>query len=96
MIRNLEQKNKCSKELKTALVRSIFKKYQRNKIRNYRPVSILNGMSKIYERCICYSFSSYAETILLNFISAYKKSSSNHVLLRLTENWKKPETIKIL
>ena len=26
----------------------------------------------------------------LNFISAYKKSySSNHVLLRLTENWKK-------
>ena len=47
-------------------------------------------MSKIYERCIHNSLSSYAETILSNFISAYKKSYSlNHVLLRLIENWKK-------
>ena len=47
-------------------------------------------MSKIYERCIHNSLSSYAETVLPNFISVYKKSySSNHVLLRLTENWKK-------
>ena len=47
-------------------------------------------MSKIYERYIHNSLSSYAETILSNFISAYKKSySSNHVLLRLIENWKK-------
>ena len=46
-------------------------------------------MSKIYERCIHNSLSSYAETILSNFISGYKKSySSNHVLLRLIENWK--------
>ena len=35
------------------------------------------------------SLSSHTETIS-NFMSAYKKSySSNHVLLRLTENWKK-------
>ena len=47
-------------------------------------------MSKIYERCIHNSLSSYAETILSNFISVYKKScSSNRVLLRLIENWKK-------
>ena len=47
-------------------------------------------MSKIYERCIHSSLSFYAETILSNFISAYKKSySSNHVLLRLIKNWKK-------
>ena len=52
-------------------------------------------MSNIYERCIHNSLSSYAETILSNFISACKKSySSNHVLLRLEkalrlENWKK-------
>ena len=37
----------------------------------------------------------YAETILPNFISAYKKSGiSNHVLLRLTENWKKSRNKK--
>ena len=89
IIKDME-KNKYSKEPKTALVRPIFKKNENNTIRNYRPVSILNGMSKIYERCIHNSLSSYAETILSNFISAYKKSySSNHVLLKLIENWKK-------
>ena len=82
--------NKYSEEPKTALVRSIFKKNERNKIENYRPVSILNGMSKIYERCIHNCLSRQAENILSNFISAYRKTfSSNHVLLRLIENWKK-------
>ena len=81
------KKNNYSEKPKTALVRPIFKKNERNKIGNYRPLSILNGMSKIYERCIHNSFSSYAETILSNFISAYKKSySPNHVLLNLIEN----------
>ena len=89
MIKDLE-KNKYSEEPKTALVRPIFKKNERNKIGNYRSVSILNGIPKIYESCFHNSLSSYAETILSNFISAYKRSySSNHVLLRLTENWKK-------
>ena len=46
-------------------------------------------MSKIYERCIHNSFSSSSEAIS-SFILAYRKFySSNHVLLRLTENWKK-------
>ena len=54
------------------------------------PVSIPNRVSKIYERCIHNSLSSYAETMSSSFISAYKKSSSsNHVLLRLPKNWKK-------
>ena len=47
-------------------------------------------MSKIRERFIHNSFSSYAVNILWYFISPYRKSySSNHVILRLTENWKK-------
>ena len=82
--------NKYSEEPKTALVRPIFKKNERNKIENYTPVSILNGMSKIYERYIHNCLSRHAENILSNFISAYRKTySSNHVLLRLIENWKK-------
>ena len=36
-----------------------------SKIKSYRPVSILIGMSKIYGRCIHNSPSSYAETILI-------------------------------
>ena len=47
-------------------------------------------MSKIYERFIHDCLSSNAESFLSKFISAYRKSySSNHVLLRLIENWKK-------
>ena len=55
-------KNKYSEEPKAALVRPIFKKDEKNKIRKYKPVSILNlnGMSKIYKRCIHDSLSSYA------------------------------------
>ena len=85
IIKDLE-KSKSSEEPKTALVRSVFKKNERNKIGNYRSVSILNGMSKIYEIFIHRLFP-YAETILSNFISAYRKScGSNHVLLKLIEN----------
>ena len=68
-----QEKNKYSEEPKTALVRPIFTKNERNKIGNYRTISILNEISKIYERCIHDILSSYAETIS-NFILAYKKS----------------------
>ena len=47
-------------------------------------------MSKIYERFIRNCLSSYEESFLSKFVSACRKSySSNHVLLRLIENWKK-------
>ena len=70
------EKNKYSQEPKTASLRPIFKKVKKKKIQNYRPISILNGMSKIYERFIHDSLSSYAGAILSNFISAYRKSYS--------------------
>ena len=54
-------------------------------------------MSKIDERCIQNSLTSYTEKILSNLISAYKNSySSNQVLLRLRKTGKNPETLKIL
>ena len=49
-------KNKYSEELKTALVRPIFKKVEFYYF-------ILNGMSKIHRRCIYNSLSSYAKAI---------------------------------
>ena len=38
--------------LKNAIITPIFKKKNRDKVENYRPVSILPNLSKIYERCI--------------------------------------------
>ena len=75
------EKNKRPEEKKMVLVRPIFKKKRKSKTGNYRPVSILNGMFKIYKIFIHNSLSSYTEIILSNFISTYIKSySSNHVL----------------
>ena len=44
------KENKFSEDAKTALVRPLRKKNDQDKIQNYRPVSILNGFSKVYER----------------------------------------------
>ena len=59
-----------------------------SKIRNYRPASILKYMEDVFT--IAFRLILETRLIKLNFTSAYKKSySSNHVLLRLIENWKK-------
>ena len=83
------KENKFSENAKTDLVRPIYKKYDRGRINNYRPVS-LNGFSKMYERFLCDSLSNFTDKILSKFVSAYRKPySSKRVLLKLTEEWKK-------
>ena len=52
--------NKCSKHTKTATVRPIFKREDRTKIENYRPVSLLNILSKIYEQFLHENLTNYA------------------------------------
>ena len=46
------ENNHSSENAKIALVRPIFKKKEREKVENYRPVSIQNCFSKIYEKLI--------------------------------------------
>ena len=87
IINNDISSNKYSKHAKTATVRPIFKKDYRTCIKTYRPVSLLSIFSKIYERFLHENLTSYVETFISKFISAYRKSySSNHVLIRLIEN----------
>ena len=84
------KENKFSEDAKTALVRLLYKKNNRDEVQNYGPVSILNGFSKVDERYLLNSLSNHIEKILSNFIAAYRKIySSSHVLIRLIENWKK-------
>ena len=78
-----------SDSAKIASVIPIFKKVERTEIGNYRPVSILNCFSKIYERLLHNQIASFSNEFLSDFISAYRKGySTNHVLIRLTKNWK--------
>ena len=46
IINNDLKENKFSENAKTAAVRRIYKKDDRDKIKNYRPVSLLSGFSK--------------------------------------------------
>ena len=82
--------NSYSENAKIANVRTIFKKDERTKVKNYRPVSLLNTFSKTYKRFIYENVTSFVNSFLSEFISAYRKTySTNHVLISLIENWKK-------
>ena len=83
-------KDSFFQDTKTATVRPIFKKKERDKIENYRPVSILKLFPKIYEKFLLEAFKSFINIFPSEYIAAYTEhSSSNHVLIRLIENWKK-------
>ena len=71
--------NKYSKDTKTATVCAIFKKDDRTKLKNYRPVSLSNIFSKIYERPLYENLTNNFTflTFLSKFISAYRKSYSS-------------------
>ena len=56
---------------------------------NFRPVSILNTFSKIYEKIVKDIFISKMEHHFSPFISAYRRSfSTEHVLIRLLADWR--------
>ena len=50
--------------LKNATITPIFKKKDRDNVENYRPVSILPNLSKIYERCMYIQIYEYLNKIL--------------------------------
>ena len=56
---------------------------------NYRPVTILPAISKVFEKCLCPQLTSYFETIFPPTLTTYRKNHSCcTTLLRLTEDWK--------
>ena len=82
--------NSFSEGAKIATVRTIYKKSDRVKLENYRPVSILNSFSKVYERFLHKQFKPFVETFLSGSVAAYRERyNCNHVLIQLIENWKR-------
>ena len=69
---NTDLESSCfSENAKIPSVKPICKKESRSDKNNYRPVSILNGFSKIYERFINDKLLSHVNDILSDFVSAY-------------------------
>ena len=53
--------------LKLANITPVYKKGSKNSKENYRPLSILPNISKIYERCLFNPISNYFENIFSKF-----------------------------
>ena len=64
-------KDSFSEDAKAASVRPVFKKKERDKIENYRPVSI-NCFSKIYEKFLLEPFKPLIDRFLSEYIAAYR------------------------
>ena len=77
-------------DLKVADVTPIHKKKSRNSKDNYRPVSILPNISKIYERCLYDQIESFFGNILSKYQCGFRKGyNAQHCLIVLIEKWKK-------
>ena len=67
----------------------IFKKLERIHIENYRPVSVLPAISKIFERIMQKQIISYVNEFLSPYLCGYRKGfNTQHALTVMIEKWK--------
>ena len=76
--------------LKTADVAPIHKEKERTLKKNYRPVSILPILSKLFESIMHDQISTYIEKHLSSYLFGYRKGyGTQHCLLVMIEMWRK-------
>ena len=76
-------------ECKKAMVSPLHKKNSTQDKENYRPVSILPIMSKLYERAINVQLMEFFETKFNTYLSAFRPGyGCQSTLLRIIEDWK--------
>ena len=77
-------------DLKLADITPVYKKKSKNSKENYRPVSILSNISKIYERCIYDQLQLFLYSLLFKYQCGFCRShNAQHCLITLIEKWKK-------
>ena len=88
---NLSIKKGCfPKELKLAEVSPIFKKKDDLYKENYRPVSVLPHMTKVFERIMHHQINDYMKDKLSKQLTGCRKNHSRQfVLSGMLEVWKK-------
>ena len=75
--------------LKLADVTPIFKKKDKTFVENYRPVSVLPTVSKIFERIMQKQITDYIGKFISPFLCGYRKGfSTQYALLSLIERWR--------
>ena len=74
--------------LKLANVAPVFKKVDSLDKSNYRPVSILPLLLKVYEKVIYNQLSDYSNSFLNNVLCGFRKAhSTQHALFKLLQSW---------
>ena len=89
---------KCFRNnLKLADVTPVFKKEDTSLLKNYRPVSVLTVVSKIYERIMQKQILQYIDKHLSLHLCGYRKGySTQTALISMLEKWKLSMIKKVL
>ena len=83
-------------DLKLADVTPVYKKKSKNSKDNFRPVSILSNVSKIYERCICDQIQLFFDSLLSKYQCGFRRGyNAQHCLITLIKKCKKVLTMAV-
>ena len=83
------QNKKFPDKLKLADISPIFKKLQKISVENYRPVSVLPVVSKVFERIMDRQTNEFIVKHLSPYLCGYRKGySCQYALLAMIERWK--------
>ena len=84
------KKSEFPSALKLANITPVFKKRERECKNNYRPVSILSNVSKIFEIIIFRQISNYIDSFFSKYQCGFRKAySTQQCLLSMFEKWKR-------
>ena len=77
-------------KLKLAEITPVLKSGNSQSLGDYRPISILPAISKLFEKAMAVQINSYFDKIFSNLLCGFrKKHSTQHALLQLLRSWPK-------
>ena len=86
---NLVEQSSFPDELKLADVSAVFKKDVKTFKGNYRPISVLPAVSKVFERLTNTQISAHMSPYLSWLLCGFRKGyNTQHALMRAIEKWK--------
>ena len=75
--------------MKRADITAVHKKDSKSEKNNYRPVSILSNVSKVYERIVFRQMSEFFEFFFSKYQCGFRKGfTAQHCLVSMLEKWK--------
>ena len=87
--KSLTSSRKFPSNLKLADITPIYKKKNPQAKENYRPVSVLPVLSKVFERLMQKQINSFITDYLSDFLCGYRQGfSTQHALIKLIESWR--------